>query len=510
MGGDGPGESTDEEASRSTVPAAVDGAPVAQTLDPSLLDGLAAAAPGATVWTDPARTGDHAHDWWPRLLQRRRAGVDLPTPDAVVAPADTDEVAAVVRWAHEHDVAVVPFGAGTGVCGGAAPVAGAVTVDLRRCDRIVELDEVSGTVTVEPGVVGQVLEDHVAARGWTLGHVPSSIHAATIGGLLAVRSAGQTSTLYGKLEDRVLGLTVVLGDGRVFERRAVPASSTGPDLTRLFLGGEGTTGVITRAVLRLDPRPETLVDHGWLLPDLRTGLDAVRAVVRAGVLPAVVRLYDETDTALVFGGQGLDVPAGCLLVTGAEGREDVARFTHEVTARTLVAAGATDLGPGPGEHWRENRHAQSYRFADYFRPGGPLGDALMLDTMEVAGTWRVLPTLYDRVRAALLEHADLALAHVSHVYATGGCIYFTFGAANDGDEARALARYDAAWAAAQRAALDAGGTCSHHHGVGLQRAPWLAEELGPVGLDLLRGVKRVADPRGVLNPGKLGLGRVPS
>ncbi len=490
--------------------AAVDGASVPVILDPSLLDGLAAVAPRATVWTDPARTADHAHDWWPRLLQRRQAGLELPTPDAVVAPADTEEVAAVVRWAHDHDVAVVPFGAGTGVCGGAAPVAGAVTLDLRRCDDIGELDEVSGTVTVEPGVVGQVLEDHVAARGWTLGHVPSSIHASTIGGLLAVRSAGQASTLHGKLEDRVVGLTVVLGDGRVFERRPVPSSSSGPDLVRLFLGGEGTTGIITRAVLRLDPRPESVIDHGWLLPDLRSGLDAVRAVVRTGVLPAVVRLYDEADTALVFGGQGLEVPSGCLLVTGAEGRADVARFTHEVTSSALADAGATDLGPEPGEHWRANRHAQSYRFADYFRPGGPLGDALMLDTMEVAGTWRVLPTLYERVRSALLEHADLAVAHVSHVYATGACIYFTFGAANDGDEERALARYDAAWAAGQQAALDAGGTCSHHHGIGLLRVPWLAAELGPVGLDLLRGVKRATDPRGVLNPGKLGLGGAPS
>jgi alkyldihydroxyacetonephosphate synthase len=308
----------------------------------------------------------------------------------------------------------------------------------------------------------------------------------------------------------VIGLTVVLGDGRVFERRAVPASSSGPDLVRLFLGGEGTTGIITRAVLRLDPAPESTVDHGWLLPDLSSGLDAVRAVVRTGVLPAVVRLYDETDTALVFGSQGLDVPSGCLLVTGAEGRQDVAAFTHEVAAGVLHGVGAVDLGPGPGEHWRAHRHDVSYRFADYFRPGGLFGDAVTLDTMEVAGTWAVLRDLYDRVRAALQTHVDLVLAHVSHVYATGACIYFTFGAANDGDEQRALARYDVAWEAGQRAALEAGGTCSHHHGIGLLRTRWLAEELGPVGMDLLRGVKGVTDPRGVLNPGKLGLGGGPS
>lgn len=427
-------------------------------------------------------------------------------PDAVVAPASTDEVAATVAWAHDHDVAIVPFGAGTGVCGGAAPVAGAITLDLRRCNRIREVDEIDGTVTVEPGVLGQALEDHVGARGWTLGHFPSSIHASTIGGSLAIRSAGQASTLYGKLEDRVVGLTVVLGDGRVFERTPVPATSSGPDLTRLFIGGEGTTGIITRAVLRLDPRPDTTIDHGWLLPDVPRGIDALRAIVRTGQLPAVVRLYDETDTGVVFGGQGLEVPDGCLLVTGCEGRDDVARFTHGLVSHVLTEGhAAVDLGSGPGEHWRAHRHSQSYRFAEYFRPGGTFGDAVTLDTMEVAATWSRLPAVYDRVRAALLDHVDLALAHISHVYATGGCIYFTFGAANDGDEAQAITRYDAAWAAGQRAALDAGGTCSHHHGVGLLRAPWLAEELGPVGIDLLRGVKRVTDPRGVLNPGKLGL-----
>lgn len=496
---------------RSTVPRSADEADdVPTTLDAALLDGLAVAVPGARIETEPARTSDHAHDWWPRLLLRRRAGEQLPVPDAVVSPATTGEVAAIVGWAHEHRVPIVPYGAGTGVCGGAAPVAGGITLDLRRCNRILDVDETDGTVTVEPGVIAQTLEDHVAARGWTVGHFPSSIHASTVGGLLAVRSAGQASTLYGKLEDRVIGLTAVLGDGRVLERRAVPASSSGPDLIRLLLGGEGTTGIVTRAVLRLDPAPASTVDHGWLLRSFDEGLDAVRAIMRTGVRPAVVRLYDETDTAVVVGGQGLEVPDGCLLVTGCEGSEEVAAFTHDVTARTLREADAEDLGSGPGEHWRAHRHDASYRFADYFRPGGLFGDAVTLDTMEVAGTWSVLPSLYAEVREALLGHVDLVLAHVGHVYATGGCVYFTFGAANDGDEQRALARYDAAWEAGQQAALDAGGTCSHHHGIGRLRARWLGDELGDVGMDLLRGVKRAADPRGILNPGTLGLdGRGP-
>ncbi len=473
-------------------------------MDAALLDGLRGVV--ATVQDAPEHLGTYAHDWWPRLLMQHRAGADLPVPDVVAAPATRDELVELVRWSHANRVALVPFGAGTGVCGGAAPVAGAVTVDLKRLNRIVELDEESGTVTVEPGVLAQSLEDHLAHRGWTLGHFPSSIHCSTMGGFLAIRSAGQASTGYGKLEDMVVGLEVVLPDGRVFESRAQPSSAAGPDLKRLFLGSEGTLGIISRATLHVRPAPAVTLDRGFLVPDFDTGLRAVRDVLRAGIAPPVVRLYDETDTAVVFGGQGLEVPEGCLLITGCEGREDVAAFTESVAQQVLADAGARDLGREPGENWRAHRHNMSYRFAEYFRPGGTFGDALTLDTMEVAATWRHLPQVYAAVRGALSEHVDLVLAHVSHAYPSGACIYFTLGAMNDGDEQAAVRRYDAAWDAGQRAALDAGGTGSHHHGVGLLRAPYLVDELGEVGLDVLRAVKGALDPLGLANPGKLGLG----
>jgi alkyldihydroxyacetonephosphate synthase len=475
-------------------------------LDAALIDDLRGRVGDAWLATDPADVDGYAHDWWPRLLMRRRAGERLPVPEAVVAPADRAELVALVRWCHEHRVAIVPFGAGTGVCGGAAPVQGAVTVDLKRLNRIAELDEVSGTVTVEPGVFGQTLEDHLAHRGWTLGHFPSSIQCSTVGGFLAIRSAGQASSFYGKLEDMVVGLEAVLADGSVYRARPVPQSAAGPDLKHLFLGGEGTTGIITSATLRVWPAPEVAIDRGFLLADVPTGLDTIRAVMRTGLRPTIVRLYDETDTAMVFGGQGIEVPDGCLLVMGCEGQTDVATFTAGVVRRIVAEHGGEDLGPEPGEHWRAHRHHMSYRFADYMKPGGAFGDAIALDTMEVAGTWAVLPGLYERVKAAIAEHVDLVFAHFSHVYPEGGSIYFTLGAVNDGDEARALARYDAAWDAGQRAAVAAGGTISHHHGVGLLRAPYLGDELGDVGLDLLRRVKAAVDPQGLLNPGKLGLG----
>jgi len=474
---------------------------------PLPLDALAADAPGTTIVTDRAALDTYAHDWWSRLLMRRRAGEDLPRPDAVVAPADRDELVAVVRWAAANRVAMVPFGAGTGVCGGAAPVDGAVTVDLKRLNRIGELDEESGLVTVEPGVNAQTLENHLAARGWTLGHFPSSIHCSTIGGFVAIRSAGQASTGYGKLEDMVVGLEVVLPDGTVFAAAPQPQSAVGPDLKRLFLGSEGVFGIISSATLHVRPMPEVTLDRGFVAPDFRTGLRAIRDILRAGVTPPVVRLYDETDTAVVFSGQGIEVADGCLIITGCEGRQDVATFTEQVVHEVLSGHGATDLGREPGENWRANRHNMSYRFAEYFKPGGAFGDAVTLDTMEVAGTWARLPDIYAAVRAALADHVDLVLAHVSHAYPSGACIYFTLGAANGGDEVRALERYDAAWEAGQQAVLGAGGTGSHHHGVGLLRAPYLRQELGEVGFELLARIKDAIDPDGVANPGKLGLPR---
>lgn len=458
------------------------------------------------VLADDGAMDVYGHDWWPRLLMRRRAGEDLVLPEAVAVPETRDELVATMAWAHREQVAIVPFGAGTGVCGGAAPVRGAITIDLQRLNRIVELDEESGTVTVEPGVIAQHLEDHLAHRGWTLGHFPSSIHCSTMGGFLAIRSAGQASTGYGKLEDMVVGMEVVLPDGTIFSSRPQPSSAAGPDLKRVFIGSEGTFGIISEATLHVRPAPAVTLDRGWLAPDFTTGLAAVRGLVRAGMPPPVVRLYDELDTAVVFGGQGMEVPEGCLLITGCEGREDVANAMETVATNVLSELGVTDLGREPGENWRAHRHNMSYRFAEYFKPGGTFGDALTLDTMEVAATWANIPAVYAAVRGALQEHMDLVLAHVSHAYLSGACVYFTLGGMNDGDEDRALARYDAAWQAGQRAALEAGGTGSHHHGVGLLRAPFLADELGAGGMEVLQRIKTALDPDGRANPGKLGLG----
>jgi alkyldihydroxyacetonephosphate synthase len=476
----------------------------------ALAEALSGILPHDRVVDDPTELFLHAGDFWPRQVMARRRGDILPLPAVVDCPHTRHEVAALLRWCSAERVPVVPFGAGTGVCGGATAHPGGVSLDMKRMNRVVAIDEISGTVTVEPGIIAQTLEDTLRHSGWTLGHYPSSMHCSTIGGFLAVRSAGQASSFYGKLEDMVVGLEAVLADGTVFSAKPVPSSAAGPDLGRLFLGGEGTTGVITQATLRVWPAPPVSLDRGVLFPDLRSGLDGARRLMRTGLRPTVFRLYDEADTALVFGAQGLDLPAGCLAIVSAEGEPEVAEFALGVFVRTLEDAGGRDLGPEPGESWRAHRHDMSYRFAEYMQPAGTFGDAVMLDTMEVAALWSGLPDVYVAVREALDAHSDLVLAHVSHVYPEGASIYFTFGAAlGEAGEDAALRRYEAAWEDGQRATLRTGATISHHHGIGLLRVPWLADELGQGGVEFLRRVKQAADPAGILNPGKLGLGEAP-
>lgn len=473
-----------------------------RALDDALIAELRGLLGDGAVATDAAELASRSRDCWPRLTIRERAGETLPRPGAVAWPTDTAQVAALYRWASERGVAVVPYGGGGGVTGAAAPLEGCVMVDTKRMASIGPLDEVSGLVTVGPGVIGQSLEEWLGYRGWTLGHFPSSITVSSMGGFAAARSAGQASTKYGKFEHMVAGLEAVLPDGTVLRRRPQPASAAGPDLVQLLLGAEGTLGVITSLDLRVHPKPEAMVFRGYRLPSFTAGLDAIRAVLRRDLRPAVVRLYDEADTNL----NHPELGGGCLLVTVCEGYPPLVEVEDGAFRHVVAAAGGEDLGEDPARHWHAHRYDVSWRLADFIKPGGLFGDGVALDTCEIAAPWALLPAAYDAVRAGLGTAMDLVMCHASHAYRDGACLYFTFGAATQGDEEAARTRYDAAWAAAMEAALDVGATTTHHHGVGLLRAPYLGRELGEGGAATLARIKRALDPAGIANPGKLGLG----
>lgn len=473
-----------------------------RTLSAELLDELVGLVGPGQVSTEDGELAAHARDCWPRLIMRERAGETLPRAAAVVWPRSTAEAADLYTWATRQDVAVVPFGGGGGVVGGAAPVEGGIVVDTKRLNRVLDLDEVSGHVVVQPGVIGQNLEEWLGPRGYTLGHFPSSITLSSVGGFGAARSAGQLSTKYGTFPTMVAGLEAVLPDGTVVRRRAQPASAAGPDLVGLLLGAEGTLGLLTELTLRVHPKPQTMAFAGYRLPSFRAGVGVLREVLRTGLRPAVLRLYDETETQV---NHADEVSEGCLLVVVCEGWADLVAL-EDATVRAMVAAHGGDfLGEQPARHWHSHRYDVSYRLADFIKPGGVFGDAVAVDTCEVAAPWGALAATYDAVQAALRAEMDLVLCHASHAYADGAALYFTFGAAGHGDEDRVRTRYDTAWAGALDAAVASGATITHHHGIGTLRAPWLAAELGAGGMRMLRRIKAALDPAGIANPGKLGL-----
>src|SRR5688500_5793449 len=290
------------------------------------------------------REGDlevYARDMWPRLLLARRDGA-LPEhrPHAVVWPETVREVVALVRIARELALPIIPYGGGSGVCGGVVPVFGGITIDLKRMQAVRSVSGAELTVDVEAGLSGERFEREMQRRGYTFGHFPSSIYCSTVGGWLATRAAGQLSTKYGKVEDRVVGLTVVTGRGEVVETDGPSRAMNGPNWNQLLVGSEGTLGVITAARLRLSPAPQQRVYRGFEFPDVASGCEAIRRVLQRGLRPAVIRLYDELDTFINSIGKR---PA-----TAATLDDDHGTLHSGDTADPATHAAWAEPGPTPG------------------------------------------------------------------------------------------------------------------------------------------------------------------
>jgi alkyldihydroxyacetonephosphate synthase len=458
---------------------------------------LALGAIGADLDTgDDARLAHAAGKSTTDLLNLRQ-GVAADAPDAVLRPAGHDEVASVLRIASEHRVAVVPFGGGTSVVGGLradrAGYAGVIALDLARLDALMAVDPVSRTATLQAGVRAPRAEELLGEAGFTLGHFPQSFRYATLGGFAATRSSGQASAGYGRFDEMVLGLRAATPAGDLETGRA-PRSAAGPDLRQLLLGSEGAFGVITELTLRVRPRPATRSYTGWSFPSFTAGSRALRSLAQDGPLPTVLRLSDETETA-VGAAEG-----GCLAIVGVEGAADEVAVRAEEVDRRLRGFGGTALGEKPGTAWFADRYRAPY-LRDALLDAGALAE-----TLETATFWHRLPHTYAAVRDALTDTLTaagtppLVMCHISHVYAAGASLYFTVVAAQTDDP---VAQWRAAKAAASDAIAATGATITHHHGVGTDHRPWYGREIGPVGTAMLRAVKDAVDPAGILNPGIL-------
>jgi alkyldihydroxyacetonephosphate synthase len=440
------------------------------------------------------------------LLRRRDRGVQ-DAPDAVLLPGSEDDIAAVLAYCVRQSIAVVPFGGGTSVVGGLDPIRGefkaVVSLDLRRLDALHDVDEVSGEAVLGAGVTGPDAERLLGAHGFSLGHFPQSFQFATIGGFAATRSSGQDSAGYGRFDDMVRGVRVVTPAG-VLDLGRAPASAAGPDLRQLILGSEGVFGVITRVRVRVHPVPETTRYEAWSFPDFATGAAALRAVVQTGTGPTVIRLSDEAETGVnlatteSIGEQS--ITGGCLAITVFEGTAAHTESRHAETRALLEARGATSLGEEPARAWEHGRFGAPY-LRDSLLSAGAL-----CETLETATDWANVPALKaavtEALTTALAESGTpaLVLCHISHVYPTGASLYFTVVAGQRGNP---IEQWRTAKTAASEAMVRCGATITHHHAVGADHRPWMTAEVGDLGVEVLRAVKRVLDPAGILNPGKL-------
>ncbi len=470
-----------------------------------LFRSLLAVVGSDAVSADPVDRLAYSHDAFPLALKMAGLGKPFALPELIVFPDTTEEVAAIMRIAHKYATPIVPFGGGSGIVGGALPVLGGIVVDLKRLATIDELDPVSRLVTVGAGINGQRLEDYLNERGFTTGHYPQSLRSSTVGGWIAHRAVGTASTRYGGIESLVAGMEVVLTSGDVLRLQPSPRTSTGPDLRQLFIGGEGTLGIVTRATLRIRTLPEARQWLAFTFSGFSPGLDAIRCIVQGGIQPAVVRLYDEHEARDLFQAGGVETGV-CLLFLSCEGDPEQVNGDCIRVERLISKIGGTQVSPSPAQHWWKDRFNTRSLLKTLHTPLG------LADALEVAAPWRVLPNLYVAMSDAMMTaltasgRPGIVYGHTSHAYIDGANLYMIFhGEAGSTEELPAL--YARVLNAAFSVCRSLGATLSHHHGIGLAKAKWLAWEFGEIGMNVLRAVQKALDPDGLLNPGKIGSSR---
>ena len=447
------------------------------------------------VYTDREEVVTRTRDWWAGTMIGETDGRPA-TPDAVVVEVvDADQVAAVLRICNEAGIPVTASAGRSNVTGAALPVHGGVVLDLCGLNRIVSFDAESLVVDVEAGMFGDLFEKELQeTHGVTTGHWPSAFAVSTVGGWIACRGAGQLSTRYGKIEDMVVGIDVVHADGTRATYGDYPRAATGPDLRQIFIGSEGTLGVITSARIRVHPLPTYAKALAFGFETFAQGLDACRAIMQRGATPAVLRLYDKLESGVHF-----DHPDTNLLLIADEGDPTLVDAMLKVSEEVCLAYGPELDSDVVFERWLRDRMLVG-KSSDGFTPG----PGFVADTLEIAGSWTALSEVYDEVVAAIASVPGTlaASAHQSHAYTDGACVYFSL--RGDVDRPNRRDWYRAVWDAANAVLIKQGAALSHHHGCGLLRGPYLPAALG-AGFATFVKLKETLDPAGILNPGKLGL-----
>lgn len=463
---------------------------------PEILAELGSRLGPDAVSVDPAVLDRFSVDTWPLAVKRARRGQPRCRPDAVVRVWGAADVRTVVRAAAAADVPVTARGLGSSVTGQPLPTEGGIVIDLAGLTGTPRLNSYDLEVTVPAGTRGSDVEQYLNERGFTLGHSPQSLQRSSVGGWIATRASGQFSSRYGGIEDLVVGFDVVLADGEQVRLTSRPRGATGPDLRHVFIGAEGTMGIVTDVVLKVFPIPGFRIVEAFKLSCVSDGIEVMRTAMHAGLRPFLLRLYDQDESRHATGDDSFD---GCVLFTGCEGTRAVASAEQQELRAIVSRYGGATLGADPVEAWMERRFDFSMVESILDTTGG------YAETIEVAHNWSQIFQLYETLRAALTDQADTIWGHFSHAYPQGTSLYVILtGFVPDDDQA--VSRLEKIWDIAMNETLRLGGELSHHHGVGLARLPYLATSLAD-SLPVLQRVKNGVDPAGVFNPGKLGLYR---
>ncbi len=449
-----------------------------------------------------------------------RSGLIDSFPDGVAYPGSDEDVRSLLAFARQVGAMVIPYGGGTSVVGHINPLledAPVLTMDMSRMNRMLALDETSGLATFEAGILGPEIEKQLNPRGFTLGHFPQSFELSSLGGWIATRSSGQQSYHYGRIETLFAGGHVETPIGEI-DLPAHPASAAGPDLKQLILGSEGRLGVVTRATVRVRPLPQAEAFYGVFFREWEQGVEAVRQIAQAGVAVSMLRLSNalETTTTLALSGKddlvrwaekGLNAlkyrDGRSLLVFSVTGSRRQAGSARQEALEIIRRHGGLMTGPTIGKMWQKSRFLTPYLRNTLWECG------YALDTLETAVPWSNVVTTALETQQALRDGLQdsvekvLVFAHLSHVYRDGASIYITYLYRRDEDPIETLRRWQELKRLASEVIVAHGGTISHQHGVGLDHAPYLEAEKGPIGIETLRALHRLYDPEGIMNPGKL-------
>ncbi|HTE61404.1 MAG TPA: FAD-binding oxidoreductase [Solirubrobacteraceae bacterium] len=493
---------------------------------PTLLASLATIVGEGHVTTDAMERVVHTYGKSLRDLVRIRANQVERYPDVVVYPADEAEVQKIVDAAVAADVVIIPFGGGSNIAGSLEPHADekrvVLSLDMGRLNKVVEIDEESGLARIQAGAQGPDLEEQLNAKGWTIGHFPDSFTHSTLGGWVATRSSGMQSDKYGDIADIARGIRVVRPGG-ILVIRPIPSASNGPSVREMIIGSEGRLGVITEVTAQVHRTPAKRDVYAYFFPNWEAGIAAMQEISESDAAPSITRISDARETGFslatskerhgfdkfaagtvlptLMKSKGWKLDDICLSFIGYEGSEKHAERQKKLVDRIVKNHGGMGVGKGPGVLYDQKKFDTPY-LRDFLLDRGAAGDV-----SETAMPWSKVNQVHDEVvKAAERAYDEIGIkgwimSHMSHSYHTGACLYFTFAfVMGDKDP---LGQYDTVKGAIQQAFIDNGGSLSHHHGVGVEHAPWLEQDISPEGVKVMSGLFSSADPGDNFNPRKI-------